>query len=147
MNIRWNKSRSRGVLTHFALSTLTSPSFGPSLSKITECEYLKASRNPGSATAPQLKYCTPGASRTSSLNLRIDSWVRDLKAAPSPPPIGSMSRRETTLGIRSTEQWLRGTATQQIEDSRPPIFSMKWSANALPRCGVPMVVTDLTVKV
>jgi len=44
--------------------------------------------------------------------------------------------------VNMVDGWLK-------EDSGdlPPTFSMKWSANALPRCGVPIVVTDLTVNV
>ena len=116
-------------------STETRPSFGPSFSKITECGHLKwvkvsglatregsydmyfqVSISPGSYTAPQLKYRTPGTSGVSSLNFRMLSKVRHSKAFPSPPPFGRRSRRVSTEGIRVG-----------------PTVERKWSAKADPR--------------
>ena len=72
--------------------------------------------SPGSYTAPQLKYCTPGTSGVSSLNLRMLSKVRHSKAFPSPPPLGRSSRRESMEGIRAG-----------------PTVERKWSAKEDPR--------------
>ena len=76
----------------------------------------QVSISPGSYTAPQLKYFTPGTSGVSSLNLRMLSKVRHSKAFPSPPPLGRRSRRESTEGI------LVG-----------PTVDRKWSAKEEPR--------------
>jgi len=122
------KTRQGTKLTHFADSTDTRPSFGPSLSKITECghlrrthhgrynkntgqsgskwrgmtsTHLKVSINPGLYTAPQLKYLTSGTLGVCSLNSRMACGVRDENAEPSPPPLGSNSRSERNDGKRS----------------------------------------------
>lgn len=95
-------------------------------SKIT---YFQVSINPGSYTAPQLKYLTPSTSGVFSLNLRMLSTVRDSKAFPSPPPLGRRSSRERTEGIRVG-----------------PKVERKWSAKEEPRWGVAIVVMERTLN-
>jgi len=127
--------------THFAESTETRPSFGPSFSRTTEwghlyrieieddgtdkkdLTYFHVSIKPGSYTAPQLKYLTPSTSGVFWLNSFMLVTVRHSNALPSPPPLGKRSRRDRTEDRRSR-----------------PTVSRKWSAKEEPRCGVAIVV-------
>lgn len=58
----------------------------------------QVSTNPGSYSAPQLKYLTPSTSGVLSLKASIASLVRLSNALPSPPPFGRNSRRARTAG-------------------------------------------------
>ncbi|KZT30757.1 hypothetical protein NEOLEDRAFT_34056 [Neolentinus lepideus HHB14362 ss-1] len=57
--------------------------------------HFHVSMRPGSYTAPQLKYFTPGISGVCSLNLRMFSRVRNSKALPSPPPFYETTHRKS----------------------------------------------------
>ena len=136
--------------THFEEATDTRPSLAPSFCKTTECGHLQnnhpvkrwnlwytrkrnthlnVSNNPGSNTAPQLKYLTPSTSGVHSLNFLILSTVKLSNAWPSPPPFGSKSSIAMICGNRSL-----------------PIVAMKWSAKEDPWCGVAMVVIESTLN-
>jgi hypothetical protein len=94
------------------------------------CTHFHVSIKPGWYTAPQLKYFISGTSGVCSLNSRIAAGVRHVKAEPSPPPLGSMSRSERKEGKRSG-----------------PTVSRKWSAKEDPRCGLDIVVIERMRKV